>query len=880
MNYTTIFSFFFFLLFNSLISFANSHPHLKISANLSDATIVSNNEVHLDLVLLDSFMEENGWRSGNITTNSETPNSFRASETGVHTITFRISSSAENGFTAPGIVNPNMTFWGEQAINLPVTLQGLEAADLLFTRNTTDNTDLLGTFGTIGCIMAIDDLFRDENNCTEFRLFFTDIEIITKQDNTTNEVTQDDMVQTQDDFEVVVQFCPKCEITDLTVVPTCNTDLTTFSADVSFTGQPGLVYEISDNLGNVQMGESGTYTFGTYNNGEEVSFNVVLPNSDQICSQTAIVDCTSLPPIETCFDGIQNNGETDIDCGGNNCVSCLPCDLSVTATTECINDNEFRVILDIQGSETYLISNGIINSTLTSGLHEFGTYNKSEFANISIANILDAACTIYVTQQYNDCEICDFVPANNVCNSAIGLMSGDNGPFNNYCATNLASEPTSASCLTDNMTKTVWFAYEGTGNYTIFSAYRCDAITDYENDLQFVMYNECNSSTEIACSDDAGANLQPEIALFTEVGTTYYLMVDGYGNYDTTGEFCIAVKACNSNLCNIEANVSPAMCDVSNGSISLNMLAGNAPYSYNWDTGQNTANISGLEAGVYQVTVSENSGCFCTKSIEIETTNSEIELLVESNIPNPTNSNLFYYNAANITIINGTPPYAYQTEGVGYVRSSNIGNTVYIVYGDNVSWTLSVTDSYGCQAFFDSNALGNNFLEIVDYSITIPSEVTFADAAIDIFVTGGVEPYTYAWSNGSTTEDIIDVADGWHSVTITDSSLPEPQTIIGWYWIQPSIRRGRGKTTSSLAAFPNPMTQQATVTLTANHSGKANLQLFRANGQLVEQLFSQNIQANEIYRLPIYAEKLPTGLYFIKLETEAGEMQVEKIILK
>ena len=893
MNYTIIYYFFTFLLLNSLTSFADGPPNLQLVANLSDANVVGNNEVHLDLALQNfSFAEENdngnngnngNGNNGNsiIPIDSILINPLRAAEIGIHTIRFHLTSSAEDGFTAPGIINPNTTFWGEQAIFSPVSLQGQQSVEVLFTRNTTDNTNLLGTFGTIGCIMAIDDLFRDENNCTEFRLAFSNIEIISKNDFTTSEITENDIILTQDDFEVVVQFCPKCEITDLTVLTTCDTGLNSFSADVSFTGQTGLIYEISDNLGNIQTGESGTYTFDNYNSGDEVRFSVVLPNTSEICSQSIIVDCNNLPPAPTCDDGIQNGDETGIDCGGSECESCLPCDLSVTASTICLTENTFTVLLDIQGSESsYMVSNDTDASYLASGSYEFGIYDKSDFANIYIADANNTSCLIHINRRYAECEVCNFVPTNNICDNAIGLTSGDNGPFNNYCATNTTEEPITASCLADNITKTVWFAYEGTGNYTIFSAFRCSGLTDYENDLQFVLYDDCSSNTEIACSDDYGNSFQPKIELFTEIGKTYYLMVDGYGSYDATGEFCIDVKSCNSNFCNIEPIISQPICDASNGSISLNMSAGDAPFSYEWETGQTTAAISNLVAGIYKVTVSENSGCFCEKSIEIESQNSNIELLVENNAPNNINSNLFYYNTANVSIINGTPPYSYEAEGHGYVRSSNIGNNIHVIYGDNVSWTLSVTDAYGCQAFFDSNALGNNFLEIVDYSITIPTEITMADAAIDILVTGGVLPYSYAWSNGSTTEDVSGIVYGWHSVTITDSTTPEPQSIIGWYWIQPSERRGRGKTNTNISVFPNPMTQQASIEITTNHSGKATLELFRANGQLVKQLFSQNIEANEAYHFPIFAEKLPTGLYFVKLETENGETQVEKIILK
>ncbi|MEZ4919308.1 MAG: SprB repeat-containing protein [Saprospiraceae bacterium] len=45
-----------------------------------------------------------------------------------------------------------------------------------------------------------------------------------------------------------------------------------------------------------------------------------------------------------------------------------------------------------------------------------------------------------------------------------------------------------------------------------------------------------------------------------------------------------------------------------------------------------------------------------------------------------------------------------------------------------------------------------------------------ANGSIDLSVNGGTAPYTYTWSNGSTTEDLNNLSAGTYCVTVSDAN--------------------------------------------------------------------------------------------------------------
>ena len=203
------------------------------------------------------------------------------------------------------------------------------------------------------------------------------------------------------------------------------------------------------------------------------------------------------------------------------------------------------------------------------------------------------------------------------------------------------------------------------------------------------------------------------------------------------------------------ASVSNELCDDGNGSISLTIDGGNGPYSYNWGNGEITQGLSGLTAGTYQVTVTDANSCSVSESYVI--TNDAGGLSVSSIVLSELCGDAT--GAIDVTIANGNFP-------MTFVWSS--GQSTPDITGLSAgTYTLTLTDNFGCQVMHSKTVINNaNSLSVSIVSVTNES-CGLANGEIDVLATGG-GPLTYAWNNGQVTEDISGLSAGNYTLTITD----------------------------------------------------------------------------------------------------------------
>lgn len=194
-----------------------------------------------------------------------------------------------------------------------------------------------------------------------------------------------------------------------------------------------------------------------------------------------------------------------------------------------------------------------------------------------------------------------------------------------------------------------------------------------------------------------------------------------------------------------------------NGQIELTASNGAEPYTYVWSNGATTQDVTGLLAGTYTVTVTDQLTCTATASVLI---NQPTDILIL-----PTIIDVTCFGGSTGTIMlqlsGGVAPYTYNWSD---------GNTTQILT-DLVAGTYSctVTDANGCTKI--SGATISQPTQLLTTLSPTDADCQFGNTgAVDLTASGGAPPYTYVWSNGFTTQDITNIPAGAYTCTITDSN--------------------------------------------------------------------------------------------------------------
>ena len=222
-------------------------------------------------------------------------------------------------------------------------------------------------------------------------------------------------------------------------------------------------------------------------------------------------------------------------------------------------------------------------------------------------------------------------------------------------------------------------------------------------------------------------------------------------------------------LANTLTTVVNASCfGTCDGSITVNVIGGAGPYTYAWSeifinqiNGDGTPTVTDLCKGLYSVTVTDANGCtIVIDSIEV----TEPTPMFNNNMMvNNITCNGLSNGSIDLDIFGGQMPYTYAWDN---------GDTTEMISDlDAGSYSVTVTDASGC-TFNVNNVVVTEpaVLENLNTTITDISCNATCDGGIQLQITGGTLPYTYAWNNGANTPGLSNVCEGTYNVTITDAN--------------------------------------------------------------------------------------------------------------
>ncbi|MGC9331445.1 MAG: gliding motility-associated C-terminal domain-containing protein [Bacteroidales bacterium] len=209
----------------------------------------------------------------------------------------------------------------------------------------------------------------------------------------------------------------------------------------------------------------------------------------------------------------------------------------------------------------------------------------------------------------------------------------------------------------------------------------------------------------------------------------------------------------------LNADVTDCACGFTNGEIALSPSGGTAPYEINWATGDSGPVISGLAPGYYPFTLTDDHGCVLTDSIFVGATGNNTVTLQQTDF-------ILCYGETTASLVADMPD-GYMPLTFEWSGSSSTGPTA-TGLGAGM-YSVSVTDTYGCS--------GEASLEITQPPVLglniIPSDIPCAggsDGEAEAIVNGGTPPYSYLWSEGSTTSIVTGLVEGNYSLTVTDDN--------------------------------------------------------------------------------------------------------------
>ena len=406
--------------------------------------------------------------------------------------------------------------------------------------------------------------------------------------------------------------------------------------------------------------------------------------------------------------------------------------------------------------------------------------------------------------------------------SAFATPAGGTGPYT-YLWTNVAQQQTDTAfnlvantydvTVTDsnNCTVTVTGIVIGEPNELILNSSSVSSTCGHNNGSASIIVNGGSFPYTYAWN-----SLPPQTT-----GTAFSLPANNYTVIVTDFNGCVDSATISVTDLGGPTVTIPTSTDVScngagNGSAQSAVTGGIAPYTYLWNTGlpgDTLANVTGLNAQTYSVTITDSNNCIASASVTIAE-NSGVSAVINTS----TNVSCFGGNDGTASVTptggaGGTYTYSWNTlagAAAGATPTTAANST--LAAGD---YYVIVTDSNGCIANDTITITEPPLLEITGFNIDSVTCNGLSDGVVDVTFAGGTLGYTYVWTpNVSTGATGTGLAAGPYNVQVTDNNgcikdstytVFEPdQLVIGTTSIGATCSNANGSATVTITTPSTP----------------------------------------------------------------------------
>lgn len=239
--------------------------------------------------------------------------------------------------------------------------------------------------------------------------------------------------------------------------------------------------------------------------------------------------------------------------------------------------------------------------------------------------------------------------------------------------------------------------------------------------------------------------------------------------------------------------------------------------TYLWSNGERRDTLKNLGQGKYVVTVTDSVNCSITDSVFIANPHSPVIGAAGTDLICFGDSS----GGVSTMVSRGVPPYSFMWSN-GSTDSNQTGLNAGV-------YTVTVTDANSCQGIDSALVMQPEALQSDSVLQTSKNENGDCNEEATIWVSGGIPPYSFLWSNGSTDSIAMGLCDTTYTVQVTDANgcLTDTNIVVNDY---NTVGIAESLPTEFLV-YPNPATTEVFIRKTT--SGIYGIELYTIAGELV-----------------------------------------------